>query len=239
MIFLKFFLYLTGSNGNSKSIWKAINELTNKNASANSSRTKDISANELNSHFSTTADNVSRTESNDLCVLKEFCDIKHRLSAPPVPPMTITKLYNALVHLKQTGTRGLDGKILKLSATVISDTLTYVYNLCIQNCYVPAAFKQAKVIPLFKSGKSSDPSNCRPVSVLSALSKPFEKHINKHILAHFNKNNLLHSNQSGFRENHPRHTALASLVDQWLSRINGNKFCGAFFCVCGLCYSLW
>jgi len=96
--------------------------------------------------------------------------------------MTITKLYNALVHLKQTGTcglDGLDGKILKLSATVISDTLTYVYNLCIQNCYVPAASKQAKVIPLFKSGKSSDPPNYRTVSVLSAFSKPFEKHINK------------------------------------------------------------
>ena len=102
-------------------------------------------------------------------MLKEFCDIKHRQSAPAIPPMTITEVYNALVHLKQTGTRGLnglDGKILKLSAPVISDTLTYVYHLCIQNCYVPAAFKQAKVIPLFKSGKSSDPSNYRPISVL-------------------------------------------------------------------------
>ena len=122
-------------------------------------------------------------------------------SAPPIPPTIITEVYNALIHLKQTGTRGLDsldGNILKLSAPVISDTLTYVYNLCIQICYVPAAFKQAKVIPLVKSGKSSDPSNYRPISVLSALSKPFGKHINKHILAHFNKNNLLHPNQSGF-----------------------------------------
>ena len=64
---------------------------------------------------------------------------------------------------------------------------------------------------------------------MSALSKPFEKHINKHILAHFNKNNLLHPNQSWFGENHSRHTALASLVDQLLSTINENKFCGAVF----------
>ena len=76
--------------------------------------------------------------------------------------MTKTEVSKELIHLKQTGTRGLDGldgKILKLSAPVISDTLTYVYNLCIQKCYVLAAFKQAKVIPLFKSGKNSDPSN--------------------------------------------------------------------------------
>ena len=135
MIFLKFFLYLTGSNGNSKSIWKAINELTNKTAAANASRTKDISANELNVHFSTTAEKditVNRTESNDLCALKEFCYIKHIQSAPPppLPHMTITIVYNTLIHVKQTGTRGLDGKILKLPAPC--DPLTYVYNFCIQ-----------------------------------------------------------------------------------------------------------
>ena len=64
---------------------------------------------------------------------------------------------------------------------------------------------------------------------MSALSKPFEKHINKHILAHFNKNKLFHPNQSEFREHHSCHTALTSLADQWLSSINDNTFCGALF----------
>ena len=123
----KFFQDLTSLNRNSKSIWKAINELTNENAAANSSRTKDISANELHILFSTTAEKVitvNRTESNDLFALKEFCDIQ---SAPPIPPMTITEVYNSLIHLKQNGTPGLDGldgKILMLSAPVINDTLT-------------------------------------------------------------------------------------------------------------------
>ena len=107
----KFFQDLTSSNRHSKFIWKATNELTNKNAAANSSCAKHISANELNTHFSTIAEKVTtvnRTESNDLCVLKEFCDMKHIQSAPPIPPMTITEVYNAFMHLKQTGTRGLD-----------------------------------------------------------------------------------------------------------------------------------
>ena len=81
----------------------------------------------LNIHFSTIAEKVitvNRTESNDLFALKEFCDIQ---SAPPIPPMTITEVYNSLIHLKQNGTPGLDGldgKILMLSAPVINDTLT-------------------------------------------------------------------------------------------------------------------
>ena len=61
--------------------------------------------------------------------------VKHIQSAPPIPPMAITEVYAALMHLKQTGTRGLDGldgTTLKLIAPVISDTLTYVYNLLIQ-----------------------------------------------------------------------------------------------------------
>ena len=64
---------------------------------------------------------------------------------------------------------------------------------------------------------------------MSALSKPFEKHINKHILAHFNKIKLFHPNQSGYRENHSCHTILTSAVVQWFSSINDNKYCGALF----------
>ena len=71
--------------------------------------------------------------------------------------------------------------------------------------------------------------NYRPISVLSLLSKPLEKHIHKHMLKHLNDNKLLHPNQSGFRENHSCQTALTNLVDQWLHNINSNKFNGVLF----------
>ena len=120
----------------------------------------------------------------------------------------------SFVHVRQTGTRGLDdidGKIHKISAPIINDTLTYVYNLCILKYHISGAFKQAKVIFLFKSGNCSDPSNSRPITILLVLSKPVEKHINifLHILT---KNNLLHPNQSGFRQNHSCHTTLVVVV---------------------------
>ena len=55
-------------------------------------------------------------------------------------------MYNALLQLKQTGTRSLDdldGKIIKMCAHVITETVTYIYNLCIDKNYFPKAFKQA------------------------------------------------------------------------------------------------
>ena len=56
-----------------------------------------------------------------------------------------------------------------------------VYNLCIDKSDFPSQFKQAKVIPLFKSGDPSQASDYRPISILPVSSKPLERHISKHI----------------------------------------------------------
>ena len=82
---------------------------------------------------------------------------------------------------------------------------------------------------MYKSGNSADPSNYRPVFIISVLSKPLENHINKHLLLHLNSYNLLHPSQSGFRKKHSCQTALTSLVEQWLTNINNNEFNGAIF----------
>ena len=68
------------------------------------------------------------------------------MSELSLPPISVLDVYYTLIHLKQTGTRdleGLDSKILKLSAPIIADTLTYVYNLCIHKSCFPKVFKTA------------------------------------------------------------------------------------------------
>ena len=70
------------------------------------------------------------------------------------------------------------------------ESLTYIYILCIQqNCF-PPTLKAAKVILLPETKDLSDPSNFRPISLLSILSKPLERHIHKH-LTHFIKDHNL------------------------------------------------
>ena len=104
--------------------------------------------------------------------------------------MTITDVSKSLCHLKQSstkGTDGTDGKIFRLSAPFFTDTITYKYNVIIEKNKLPTAFQQA----LSKSDDKSEPSNYRPISILSVLSKPVEKHINEHIVKHFQNNDLL------------------------------------------------
>ena len=165
----------------------------------------EVSAEDLNIHFTSVADQVIQNEcsaSNNLRLLREFCTSKGIMSELTFPPITVVDVYHTLIHLKQSGTRdleGLDSKILKLSAPIIADTLTYIYNLCINKSCFPKVFKIAKVIPIYKHGAKTDTSNYRPISVLFLLSKPLEKHMHKHMLKHLNDNRLLHPSQSGFR----------------------------------------
>ena len=226
---------LLESSKNSKQVWKAINILTNKHTSKDNQSVKEISAEKLNNHFSNIAQNIGindKTDTNDLTKLNSFIQSKSVTSSASLPPITIADVLKCLSQLKQTATRdldGLDGKILKICSPVIAETLTYIYNLCIDKCYFPIKFKQAKVIPLYKSGDPSIATNYRPISILSILSKPLEQHMQKHLLCHLDKYNLIHENQSGFRANHSCHTALTQLLENCYKNINNNEFTGILF----------
>ena len=69
----------------------------------------------------------------------------------------------------------------------------YIYNLCISKCYFPSIFKKALIIPVHKKGDINNCANYRPISLLSSLCKPFEKHISRHMNIHFAKHNLFHT----------------------------------------------
>ena len=102
--------------------------------------------------------------------------------------------------------------------------LTYVYNLCINhNCFL-SDLKTAKVVPLPKAKDLTDINNYRPISILSSISKPLEKHLLKYL----DRFNLIHTHQSGFRPQHSCHSALTCLVARLLS-INDSKLNGVVF----------
>ena len=102
-----------------------------------------MSPDKLNNHFANVADIVidkDKSKSNEWSFQKRFFESKTSKSTPSIPTVTVCEVYNALLQLKQTGTRDLedlDGKIMKICAPVITDTLTYIYNLCMDKHYFP------------------------------------------------------------------------------------------------------
>ena len=69
--------------------------------------------------------------------------------------------------------------------------------------------------PVYKNkGERSDPSNYRPISLLSIISKVFESTINKHLKNYLDTNLLLIDSQYGFRSSRSTADVLTVITDR-------------------------
>ena len=185
-------------------------------------------AQKLNQYFTSIADILNGNE-NDTSALntekiRNFVENKIPVETYFNIPFITTEQVSAYIYKlepsKATGLDGLGPRVLKMAASVISPSITLLVNKSIATGIFPAQLKQAKVLPVYKGGTKSDPSNYRPISILLTVSKIFEKHINTHLMGFLNKYKLLHESQSGFRHKHSCQTALVKLINSWTECID-------------------
>jgi hypothetical protein len=90
--------------------------------------------------------------------------------------------------------------------------------------------KYSKLIPLFKSGDKNDPANFRPISILPALSKIFEKIIYTQLVDYLVLNQILHKNQFGFSKGKNTTDAGIALLKHILDAWEGKQDVIGVFC---------
>lgn len=73
------------------------------------------------------------------------------------------------------------------------------------------------------------PENYRPISILSVISKVFEKEIFRQVYGYLSEHNILSNYQSGFRPLHSTVTALIQMCDKWLSDMDNGMLTGVVF----------
>ena len=128
-------------------------------------------------------------------------------------------LFNILKNVEVTKTAGIhqtSGKFLKDRARILAKPINELCNLSMVLGSFPDAFKIAKVMPLFKKGSKTDPSNYRPISLLPLLSKVFERFVLNQTEEFLSLNKVLYDYQSGFRKNYSKDTCLYFLNDKIL-----------------------
>jgi len=141
----------------------------------------------------------------------------------------IGKIIDLLDMNKSTGPNSIPIFILKIMKPFFSFWLSKIINLSIEKSIFPDLLKMAKITPLHKKDSKLNHLNYRPISLLSALSKIFEKVLYVRMYNFITNNNLFYGRQYGFRHKHSTNHALISLTENIKSHLDKkNIVCGIF-----------
>ena len=229
------------NKNDSTNTWKLINEIINqKNTSKFPSNIRhyntSISCQKsicdiLNNHFVNVGPNLAKSiPSYANSSFDYLCNrISNSIFLDDTDPEEISKIISSLNIKKAVGPDGISSKILHILKSVISPVLSNIINKSMQLGIFPDKLKIAKIIPLHKGGKIDEINNYRPISILSSLSKIFEKVINKRFIDFLKKHNVISDYQFGFREGMSTTLALADICDQFQNALDNNEItCGIF-----------
>ena len=138
-------------------------------------------------------------------------------------PEEVSSVLSCLSLGKASGPDDINNRILRELHHELSHPLCSLFNYSIQCGKVPSIWKQANVTPIFKKGDSSDVSNYRPISLLSCLSKVFERLVFKYLFNHFRDNSILSPFQSGFIPKDSTTNQLVYLYDTFCEALDRGK----------------
>ena len=86
----------------------------------------------------------------------------------------VWKVIRDLNSKKSCQTSGTPTKIIKLNSDIFSNLIYKHFNYCIDKGEFPN-LKHVNIVPVYKKNNKSEKENYRPVSILSNLSKIYEK----------------------------------------------------------------
>ena len=144
----------------------------------------------------------------------EFADVN--------PTQVFSEIYRLDKSKKTRGDIPVD--MLRLAANHCCKEITHLMNSGIKNSTFPSNLKLADLSPCFKAGDSTTKKDFRPLSVLSCLSKIYERLIYTQMLS-FVKDKLSDL-LCGFREKYSTQHALIKLIEACRKCLDGKGIMG-------------
>ena len=128
----------------------------------------------------------------------------------------------SLSNFGAVGFDGLNPIIIKDNFDLIINQVLLIFNLSFAQGVFPKLLKTAIVTPIYESGSLINPSNYRPISILTIFSKLLEKLFYNRLLSFINSQNLIHDNQFGFRANRSTTFAITHVLSNLIDKCNSN-----------------
>ena len=103
-------------------------------------------------------------------------------------------------------------------------TFHEVISISLSSGVFPDRLKISKIIPIFKSDNASLAQNYRPISILHAFSKIFERALYNRIFQFLGDNEILFKHQFAFRPGHSTSHALINFVNKAANAVDHQKY---------------
>ena len=127
----------------------------------------------------------------------------------------VKKVITNLDSSKVSGPDCIPVVFLKNCEPELSYILAKLFNNCLKESCFPDCWKVSSVVPVFKNtGERSTAKNYHPVSLLSVVSKIFEKLVNNRIVDHLEECGLFSDFQYGFRSSQSTADLLTVVSDR-------------------------
>ena len=147
----------------------------------------------------------------------ETINVENSIYLQPTDEREIIQLVTKMKNKYSSGYDNLTSVILKKVIHGIASPLTSLINRSLCEGIFPRALKLAKIIPIFKKDDREQIGNYRPISLLTTISKVFERVIFNRFYNYLDKYDLFDKQQFGFRPNLSTTDACTVLVKDVLN----------------------
>ena len=137
----------------------------------------------------------------------------------------IKKEINRLNKNKASRKSDIPIKIIHDDVDIFADFIAESFKGAIKTSNFSNCLKLADITPLHKKWRKDNKENYRPVRILPALSKIFERTLFEQISVFFDK--FLSDQQCGFRKGHSTQLCLLNLLEKWKNCVDKGKAFGA------------
>ena len=234
--------YFLENKSNIKETWKGIKNIINLNnkVESNVNRIKKCNtyvndkteiATEFNSFFSTIGEKIDEKTPQSNKNYTEYLTENHRnlFVLRNVGYDEVLQLLSQIKTSKSCGPTSIPNNLLKNHKCIFANILVTLLNKSLSEGTFPELLKLANVIPIYKKKDKLLCSNYRPISLLSNLSKIYEKVFHKQLYEFLEQNNMLYERQFGFRSKHSTDHALLAITENIKKKIDKQVLaCGVF-----------
>ena len=134
----------------------------------------------------------------------------------------ISEAINEMSTNSAAGPDGMPASLFKECRDELCIPLQIFFAKSLTEGIIPSCLKTAAIVPVYKGGGPSSPSNYRPISLTPILMKIFERVVRKQVITFMTKRDKFNPSQHGFREGRSCLSALLMVYDNIMTTLNSS-----------------